>query len=1166
MRLNLPVHGGIDPAQHHEKSVDLALRQTRGEIRLLGFDQYGRAIPDHATLAPTICRTFWPPASASGGGDGNSGNPRVGGPGSSDGYLKPAVVGIPPIGPSGGGIGMWSNVIPVVGGSPVSSHGHDGASTPEGQKALGLGGVGAGAGSAPGVGGVGDPRDWQWVDGVLRHGHWVKGSDGLGGGTWVGDRIGGPSPLNKFGIFPGDAVFRILFPREGGTRPQEIQNPSYRYADVGGGGAGQGASGAAGPAGAAGFKAPGGSYFGGPVLTGGSLRTFNAQPIKSEYQKDAAYASRSVGLPAGWPSIPTGTISAVIAGTHQDRQADHLLHTDPRLVAVNRGIDPTAGSLVCDTNGSGGYDPDHSGPLQSAFRVLAPLKCSFPGGDSPVIAQQYAPSEHDWLAGYGLIADLSSMGGGGGGGATTPITGEPGSGYGLGESKMGSPNDIWQRGSSRERAAAQLSLELTLRGAAGGRGAGATPIGRQVSLLTAALMSQRRGGPIEVGHGAQDKHKCGKSDDGESVNSAHLSTEALFYRDGLMDAPLLFEKLWKGADTYPGSARVHLEYDNNSVHAVNGKTKTGRWRWRAEVPFESDTPYYHDAPPDDPPPSTPKDPPYTREPEDPPPHPPPKPPRVVTDPDAPGDAGGANRAQGGGGLGAAGQYHSGRGMVEGTEKLRGANPFLGLPGGEFYRDPNGLTTILADPTGRGAGAFAAHAEGGDWNRTDPAQLPRFEPRLADPSPLHPTAKVHVRGVGEAVRDTPLSFHQFLQSPGLVFRPQESTPNAPNLAITANPSAAALDWGKRRSPVVAELLAFGGMVGLEPKTTNVAGLSRHPSGDGPGGLLIVPPQYGLAELREDRLPTGVSASETYFGALTGVFFAAGKPNFSTGGMKSGARWGVDSSTGELFVQGLNSSGVATTAIRVKQNGTPGLRESGGTILDLGAVTDGQYLKRSGGTIATDGAPGRLIAVTVYTTGAGNHAPNAAATALIARGVAGGGGGGGADQGVVGGFAAGGGGSSGGWFEHRISGGLAASYAYAVGTGGAGGAAGAAGGAGNDTTFGTATAKGGGGGAGMTGTAAPLVAGGGAATVGGSGSPFSTSGNPGGPGVALAAGAMVGGEGGCSPYGGGGASQATNAVGNAGAGAGSGGGGGATDTGSTRAGGAGTEGLIIVFEYA
>lgn len=1160
MRINLPIHGGIDPAQHHERSVELPLRQTRGEVRLLGFDKYGRAIPDHSTLGPTLCRTFWPGTTSKGGADGNSGNPRVGGPGNGSGMLQPARVGIMPIlGPSGSGGGMWSNVIPIVGGSPVA-HGHsDGASTPGGQKALGLGGVGKGAGSSPGA--SSDRRDWQLIDGQWVHGHWVNNKGDFGGGTWIGDRIGGSSPLNKFGIFPGDAVFRIIFPSEPGYGLQEIQNPAYRYAEAGGGGArgaGGGVAGAAGPVGGQGqFGLPGGGLP--SPITGEGIRSFTAQPIKSEYQKDPAYQSKSILLPAGWPSLPQDTIAAVVAGTHQDRQADHVLHGDPRLVAVNRGPDPKSGSLVCDTNARGSYDSGHSAPLQSAFRVLAPLKCSFPTGDGPAIALQFAPSERDWLPGYGLIADISAAGTAGAAGPITPNDPAPVDGRGR---KFGDGFDLRERANGRELAAAQLSLELTLgthrqKGAGGAGAAAGTP--SSAGMLTAAMMSARRGGPIEVGHGTQDKHRLGSTGDGENVNSAHVSTNACFYRDGLYDAPLLFEQMWKGADTYPGSARVHLEYDNNGVHASGGKTKAGIWKWRAEVPYETDTPVTppYTREPKDPPPHAP---PYTREPEDPP--APPQKMRVVTDPDAPGDMGHV-----GAGLGSLGEYHAGRGIIEGTEDLPGASKFPGLPGGEFYPEPGGLTTIRAFASGRGAGATASMMDSGQtWNRDNPSAIPMKDSMRADPSSYHPTERVHVRGVGESRFAQPLSFHQVLSSPGMVFRPQETTPNAAQIAMTPNPSRHAIANAKARSPVVAQAFAFGGMAGVEPKITTQSGKSRHASGDGPGGVIFCAPQYGFGELRDDRLPTGVTASDTYLGVLTGSFFGAGKPNFSTGGMKSGARWGVDASSGDFLVQGLSSAGVATTSARVKQSGTFGLRESGGTVLDVGAIADGEYVRRSGANLITDSAPGRLLSVTVYNTGSGNHVPNAAATAIVVRGVAGGGGGGGADPGVIGGFAAGGGGSSGGWFEQRYAGGLAGSYAYAVGGGGASGAAGAAGAAGTDTTFDSATAKGGGGGAGAVGTGAPIVAGGGAATAGGSGSPYSTPGNPGAAGIALAAGAIVGGEGGCSPFGGGAATQAANAAGNAGSGAGAGGGGGATDTVSLRAGGAGSSGLIVVFEYA
>jgi hypothetical protein len=211
-----------------------------------------------------------------------------------------------------------------------------------------------------------------------------------------------------------------------------------------------------------------------------------------------------------------------------------------------------------------------------------------------------------------------------------------------------------------------------------------------------------------------------------------------------------------------------------------------------------------------------------------------------------------------------------------------------------------------------------------------------------------------------------------------------------------------------------------------------------------------------------------------------------------------------------------------------------------------------------TIVTD------TAVTTYT-------PPTGARALFVECIGGGAGGGGVADAATNGAGAGGGGG-GAYSNKLITGALKSSYTIAVGAKGTGGAAGANNGnPGSDTTFDSpsvCTADGGLGGAGFTTTAGPVVGG-----VGGQGGLASNGvgdlkfdGAPGETGLALAAAQNCGGAGGKGPYGGGGIAQKTAAAGVNAANYGAGGGG-ACNLSSVNsfAGGDGSAGVIIIWEF-
>ena len=213
------------------------------------------------------------------------------------------------------------------------------------------------------------------------------------------------------------------------------------------------------------------------------------------------------------------------------------------------------------------------------------------------------------------------------------------------------------------------------------------------------------------------------------------------------------------------------------------------------------------------------------------------------------------------------------------------------------------------------------------------------------------------------------------------------------------------------------------------------------------------------------------------------------------------------------------------------------------------------------------PGRLLNVQIFTA-SGTYIPTAGTKSVVVEAAGGGGGGGGTFTTSSGQRACAGGGGAGGAGRGRYTSGFSG-VAVTIGQGGAGGAANtnAAGGSGGATSFGSLlTCSGGGGGTFGSNWAMPIH------TTGG------TSGTPTGQNVSpLAAipgrsgyyanNGWLSCEGSSSPYGRGGAQAGGTSVGAAAIGYGCGGGGAVTgDSATGQIGGAGSNGVVIVWEYA
>ena len=284
--------------------------------------------------------------------------------------------------------------------------------------------------------------------------------------------------------------------------------------------------------------------------------------------------------------------------------------------------------------------------------------------------------------------------------------------------------------------------------------------------------------------------------------------------------------------------------------------------------------------------------------------------------------------------------------------------------------------------------------------------------------------------------------------------------------------------------------------------------------------------------------GTTAAPSWENAATGDMTLAGVQTVT--GAKT---FGTAGNTGKLIIAGATSGNTILNAASVAGAGTVTLPLSG-TLVTAGTLINVQVIQ---------------IGISLYT-------PTPGARSAYVYLIGGGGGGGvGGSSNTSNRIGPGSGGGSGSLVTLEIPDvTIAANFSVAVGTGGVSATVG------NPTTITvsgvTTTAPGGGAGNVGTSTSGAVI------SIGGAGGAIGTNGTVNGegvngqPGIGISATIGISGNGGESYFGGGGLGRKTHGIGNAGTGFGAGGGGGLQlGTNATVAGGAGANGLIIIYEY-
>ncbi len=921
-QLNDQFQGGLDPVQDHSdhsRSV-METRLVRYACRVSGLDELGMPIIQDGSTGDVVCGLHWPAGS------------------------RP--------------IGAWAGIFPTVGGSKVhasgaSSSASDGAN--QAKIAGGKAGANAQAGSVK-------PVVSKKIDGIT-----YTYDDSTG--TWRTGFKNVPSALNLFGIGFSNVGVKFTWTaadREGyntglyeiGGRGFYVGNSIY----VGNGTSSVKSSlgGAAGPQGGSGnagsiVLASSMDKFRPPVITSETMAStavgIDLYPIRdSSGRPDTTFQSGGAALPFGWPSIVPGSRGAVLAGTEHTGQYPVYLHSDPRMVAVNAGPDPDAGSVVYDTDDQGGYDANRFGRLQSLIRVMPPFTGSLDFGKGGTLAHQHARGERDGVAGYGAYVDLSSANAvsrapsitpSGTGPVTTPgVTGSFGPSVGQWNGNLNTLGSFMN--TALMNAVYAYQAKLAAQAAASKakiKGPNDSPLASDPKnlnepILTVGLASARVGGPIEPGHGKKDRHRVGQS--GESaVNIGHLATHAPWYADMTRDGPLPFERTFypNDVDAFPLKSFVHLQFapgEPAGGYAFGphvGPHLPGVWKMWAEVPEMKEGP---------------RDPPRVYGPTDPDPPPPTKPPPPTTPSNPPAAS-------------------TRRDIFWWFGNRNPLNPPTGTIGGGGWAGAgatsrDGLTNRKASGMGSPLGVQVRNPDRSRAARRGigigPVDLPTSAipieptPRVSTMLPMQQRKTIGLRPDTVTTYPTAVSFTTVLS------RPTDLRKSQPDIRSSDDIDGTLLRSIMRRLPVVLREEAWGAFNGTSFTANQQFGSSRYSAPTGSGGKLYLPPEFDMKDVEAGS--SVFTPSTSYVMAYTGVHFAVGIPDLATGGMKTGYKWAA-SAFGSISFDRVDSSGVETSGIfGGSSDGKFFVRETGGSTLLVNAITDGQFLKRSGTTIVSAAA--------------------------------------------------------------------------------------------------------------------------------------------------------------------------------------------------------------------
>lgn len=611
---------------------------------------------------------------------------------------------------------------------------------------------------------------------------------------------------------------------------------------------------------------------------------FYVLPIRNDkFEEDIRYEPIRVAVMADEKGqelvskYPPGTRGIVLAGSEENEQFPIFVPSENRLFAVNYGGNPFTGTLVADLGIDGKIDKGRMARLQSHVRV---------------VVGPYTPEpdvERSWkAANYGQDANVLAWN----------LGGHAGSGY----DQLTGRNDsfagwVWMDGPS--------AFE------------GGGP----------HLVREEAHGPWTMG--CCVKHRLAVDGDGNAIFPMHQALGTLWtynsrYLVKAKDAdngyynydsvgsgaagvcgPMLFEGAYHKPKRGVYITPVHLRFDTEATHDWFDGERHGIWRWQAESYFEE--PDQPEEPPP-PPPDDPGDPGEPGQPEYPGKIPPEEP-----DPDDPGFG-----------------FIPPVSIPELVDRARrGLPPRVYPPIG-----PNGPIGPVIDPDGfpwkgdpdpADGGGPAPGGSGGDI-------VPKTPPKKTDN-----TSPGRLRELGwwGSIRPgddgllpyQPGERNRFVATgvmtsfPGLLFRPQLFGTGQKDMRHWMTPTPEAVQAFDTEAPVVLRAEAWGAQGGtpggpyLDTATgrqyTNKPRTARYPGGDGAGGLAFLTPQTDLS-LIDEGLVAPTDESPSYILVGPNVRFAAGLPELSGGGVKSGWAWGANDA-GDLVFEQFDATGASLQTV-------------------------------------------------------------------------------------------------------------------------------------------------------------------------------------------------------------------------------------------------------------